>query len=525
MKRLMRLGLAAALAGTLAGTAQAEEPVTGGTLKLARTSDLRSLDGSRQDANTDTVLNHLYDPLVAYRADLTVGPVMAESWEKSDEGKTWTFTLREGATYHDGSPVRAADFVWLWDRYQTSGERTGTPWLCAPVFDGSGSLKVNAVTAPDDRTLVFELDAPNPLFLVRLADQICHIMAISPNNVDEEGNWIEGSAIGSGPFKMKEWKKDQYLALEKFEAYSPVDAPASGYAGNRTVYVDEVQFVVVPDANAAETALFSGQLDIVSQLQPDRIADVEAKGGIVLSAPGLSLTAVLLQTEDPLLSDVRLRRAIAHAIDLEQLTEIKTAGLTEPNPSGVPLSSAIYGEAFKVWPAYDPEKARALLAEAGYDGETITIEANKHYVGMYDNAVLLQAMLSAVGINAEIEVLDWAAQLDNFFSGKFQMSSFGYSQRTHPVVIYGMLMGDKTQYPTAQWDDEEANALYDKIAAEADADARAEMLAELQAMMAEQVPILPLYYAPVIEIVSPKVKGYSSWSLGQPRAWGVWKTE
>lgn len=517
--------LALAVGMIAAGAAHAEEPVTGGILKLARNADVRSLDGSRQDANTDTAMNHLYDPLVAFRDDMSVGPVMAESWESSDDGRTWTFTLREGATYHDGAPVKADDFVWLWDRYTKQGERTGTPWLCGPVFDGSGSLKVESVTAPDEKTLVFQIEEPNPLFLVRLADQICHIFAISPANVDGEGNWIEGSAIGSGPFKMKEWRKEQYLALERFEDYVPVNEPKSGYAGDRTAYVDEVHFVVVPDANAAETALFSGQLDVVSQLQPDRIAEVEAKGGVVLSAPGLSLTTALVQTQDPLLSDVRVRRALAHSIDLEQLTEMKTAGLTQPNPSGVPLSSAYYGDEFKVWPEYDPEKAKALLAEAGYKGERIVIQANRHYIGMYDNAVLLQAMFAAVGINAEIEVLDWAAQLDNFFSGKFQVQSFGYSQRTDAVVIYGMLMGEKATEPTAQWDDPDASALYDRISATEDFETRKKLLGELQAMMAEQVPILPLYYAPVVEILSSKVNGYTTWSLGQPRAWGVWKTE
>ncbi|MBK0328994.1 hypothetical protein I5535_17075 [Rhodobacteraceae bacterium F11138] len=516
-----------AFAGALlaAGAVQAQEPVQGGILKLARTSDARSLDGSRQDANTDTVLNHLYDPLVAYRADLSVGPVLAESWETSADGTTWTFTLREGATYHNGKPIKAADMVWLWDRYMARGEKTGTPWLCEDVFNGTSNLQVNDVSATDDRTLVFSLERSDPLFLKRLADQICHIFAVSPDNVDENGDWIEGSAIGSGPFKMKEWKKEQYMALERFDGYLPVNDPASGYAGDRTAHVDEVHFVVVPDSNAAETAILSGQVDVVSQLQPDRIADIRTKGVEVLSAPGLSLTAALIQTQDPLMQDVRLRRAVAHAIDLVQLTEVKTAGLTQPNPSGVPLSSEYYGEEFAIWPEYDPAKSKALLKEAGYNGEKITIEANKHYTGMYDNAVLLQAMLAAVGINAQIEVLDWAAQLDNFFSGKFQVSSFGYSQRTDPVIIYGMFMGDKSTSPTAQWDDQAANELYDAITGEADFDKRRAMLVDLQKMMAEQVPILPLYYPPVVEIVSPKVKGYTTWSLGQPRAWGVWKTE
>lgn len=498
-------------------------PVKGGVLKFARTSDIRSLDGSRQDGNTDAVLHHIYDTLVAYRDDMSVGPLLAESWETSEDGKTWTFTLRDGATYHDGTPVKAADIVWLWDRYMAREADSGTPWLCAPVFDGSGSLKVNAVTAPDDGTVVFALESPSPLFLERLADQICHIFGVSPANVGPDGTWIEGSAIGTGPFKLKEWKPEQYIALERYDGYVPVDEPASGFAGNRTSYVDEVQFVVVPDAAAAETAVEAGQIDVAPLTNLNRSKDVEAKGMTVVTAPGLSLTAVLIQTEDPLLSDVRLRKAIAHAVDIEQMTDAATSGVTVANPSGVPLSSAYYGDEFKVWPAYDPEKAKALLDEAGYAGETIKIQANQRYTGMYDNAVMMQAMLMASGINAEIEVLDWAAQLDNFFNGNFQLSSFGYAQRTDPAIIYGMFIGDKAKYPTAQWDEPEVSALYDKITAEPDFDTRRALLAELQGMMAEQVPILPLNYWPVVQVVGKGVHGYQAWSLAQPRAWGVWK--
>ena len=522
MKRTLTLTLAALLA---AGTAMAADPQPGGVLKFARTSDLRSLDGTRQDGNTDAVLHHIYDSLVAYRDDMSVGPLLAESWEPSEDGKTWTFTIRDGATYHNGKPVKAEDMVWLWDRYMARGEVTGTPWLCQPVFDGSGSLKVNDVSAPDDRTLVFELEAPSPLFLERMADVICHVFGVSPDNVDADGNWIEGSAIGTGPFKLKEWKKEQYIALEKFDGYVPVDEPRSGYAGDRTAYVDEVQFVVVPDSAAAEAAVVAGQIDVSPLTNLNRSDEMIEKGMAVQSAPGLSLTAVLVQTEDPLLSDVRIRKAIAHAIDLEQMTEVATNGLTKANPSGVPLSSAYYGDEFKTWPEYDLEKSRALLEEAGYNGETVTIEANKRYTGMYDNAVMLQAMLQAAGINAQIEVLDWAAQLDNFFSGNFQMSSFGYSQRTDPAIIYGMFIGDKDQYATSQWDDPEVSELYGKITSEADFDTRRALLVELQQKMAEDVPILPLNYWPVVQMVGPGVHGYEAWSLAKPRAWGVWKEQ
>jgi len=515
-----------ALAGALlvSGAASAQEPKRGGVLSFALTADIRSLDASRNDSNTDSVLNHIYEQLVAYRNDLSVGPALAESWTVSEDGKVYTFRIRDGAAYHNGDKVLAADFKWLWDRRMAPARVANeTRWLCAPVFDGSRNLKVESVAAPDERSIVFTLNAPDPLFLTRLADVICNIWVASPKNVDAAGAWIANSAIGSGSFKLKEWQSERHVVLQRFDGYVPLKVRRDGYSGDRTAYVDEVRFVVVPDKTASETALIAGQIDVVSQLQATRIEDMKKRGVIVQTAPGLSLTAVLMQTKDPLLANPKLRLAIAHSLDLAEIARVKTESLSPANPSGVPQSSAYADPVFGTWPAYDPERAKALLREAGYKGETIKIEANKRFIGMYETAVLVQAMMVAVGIKAEIELLDWGAQLQNFFNGKFQMSSFGYSSRTDPLIIYGMLIGDKSKVATVQWDDPRAVALITEAGVTPDFARRKAILAQIQALMAEQVPILPLYYFPVIEAISPKLGGYESWALDKPRAWGVWK--
>ncbi len=142
---------------------------------------------------------------------------------------------------------------------------------------------------------------------------------------------------------------------------------------------------------------------------------------------------------------------------------------------------------------------------------------------MYDNAVMVQAMLVAAGFNVQLDVIDWAAQLDNYMSGKFQLQSFGYSSRADPMIIYGSLIGRKSVAATSQWDSPDAQALYFKALATADFDERKSLLKQLHGKMAEDVPILGLYDYPVIEAVSPKLVNYESWPLEKPRAWGVWK--
>jgi len=505
----------------MGGAAFAQSPQTGGTLTMRINSDIRGTDGLNRDANTDTVLHHIFETLVAYRDDLTIGPLLAESWEVSPDGKTYTFKLREGATFHNGDPVTSADVKWNWDRRVAAGEE----WFCNPFFDGSQGLKVEAVETPDPRTVVFKINEPNALFLAQLANIQCNGWIASPKNADADGKWKADVAIGSGPFKLKEWQKGQYVTLERYADYKPVKEKESGYAGDRTAYVDEVKFLIIPDTSAAETALFAGQIDVLPELEANRIDEARSRGVTVLSKPGLSFTPLLIQTDDKLMSNVKLRQAIAHAIDFEQIAAARSNGLAAFNPSGVAQASAFFDDDFLKWPKYDPEAAKALLAEAGYKGETIKIQTNTRYQGMYESAVLAQAMLTAAGINAELEVLDWATQLDNYQAGKFQLQSFGYSARLDPSLLYGILIGDKKEVPSRQWDNPKAYELYLKSTKTTDFEERKSLFKQIHALMAEDVPVLGIYYVPVIDAVGTKVQGYDVWPGDKPRAWGVSKAQ
>ena len=514
------LAVTLALGCALPASAQ-DEPKTGGTLSVRINADIRATNGIQRDANTDTVLHQIFETLVGYHTDLTVGPVLAESWKISDDGKTYTCTLREGATYHNGDPVVAADVKWNWDRRMDPASE----WFCIPFFDGSQGLKVETVETPDDRTVVFGLNAPNALFLPLLANVQCNGWVASPKNVGADGKWIGDSAIGSGPFKLKEWVKGQYVTLERFADYKALDIEPNGYAGGRKAYVDEVRFQVIPDTSAAETAFFAGEIDVLPGIEAARVEEAKSRGMTVLSTQGLSWTSILLQTRDPLLSNVKLRQAIAHAVDINQIAAARTNGVAKGNPSGVAQASAFFDDEFTKWPEYDPAKAKALAEEAGYKGEPIKIQTNTRYQGMYENSVLLQAMLAAAGFNAELEVLDWAAQLDNYLAGKFQVQSFGFSARLDPSLMYGTILGKKDTDPTAQWDSDAAWDLFLKSMATNDFEQRKAVFKQLHAQMAQDIPMLGLYYEPSTDATSPKVKGYAVWPAENIRAWGVWKTE
>ena len=513
MNRIFLISTALA-AGLLFGAA-----AQASTLNIRINADIRGVEGLNRDANTDTVLHHIFETLVGFRDDLTIGPVLAESWTVSDDGKTYTFTLRDGATFHNGDPVTSADVKWNWDRRVAAG----AAWFCNAFFDGSQGLKVEAVETPDPRTVVFKINEPNALFLAQLANIQCNAWIASPKNVGADGKWIGDSAIGSGSFKLKEWQKGQYVTLEKYAGYKPLKEKASGYAGDRTALVDEAKFMIIPDTSAAETALFAGEIDVLENFESQRIEEAKGRGVQEMTTAGLSLTPLLIQTNDPLMSNVKLRQAVAHAIDFKQIAAARTAGLAEFNPSGVPQASAFFDQDFLKWPDYNPETAKALLAEAGYKGETIKIQTNTRYQGMYENSVLVQAMLASAGINAELEVLDWAAQLDNYLAGKFQMQSFGYSARLDPSQFYGIIIGDKKTDLTAQWDNPEANQLLLKSTKTTNFEERKAIFKQIHELMARDVPILGIYYEPVVAAVGAKIEGFAVWPADKERAWGVKK--
>lgn len=511
-----RMALAALLVTGTASAAVAQ-PTPANRLVVALNADIRSLEpGVNRDTNTDTVIHQIFETLVAYQTDLSVGPALADSWTVSDEGKTYTFKLRSGALFHNGKPLTSAEVKWTWDRLVG-----GKAWACASIFGGRTGAKVLAVETPDPQTVVFRIERASALFLSQLANIQCHVVAAHPDSVDAEGKW--STPIGTGPLKLKEWRRAEYVLLEKFAGYKPSAAPANGYAGARKMLVDEVSFPIIPDGSARDAALQSGAVDILHNIEVQQMDPLKQRGMKVITAPGLNWSAMLLKIDDPLLSNVKIRLAIAHALDLKQMAEARTLGLAEGNPSAVGDATSFFNKHFLQWPAYDPARTKALLTEAGYKGEPLRIQTNKQYSGMYDNAVLAEAMLTAAGFTVQLEVIDWATQLSNYLNGKFQVQSFSFSARFDPGLMYATFIGDRATTKTAQYGDAEARQLLLDSDKTGDPAARGKLFAQIHDKVRADIPIIGLYFSPIIEAVHPRVEGYVSWPANRPITWGVSK--
>lgn len=487
-------------------------------LRVAMKGDLRSTQfGVNRDGDTDTVLHHVVEGLVAYRENMTVGPLLAEKWDVSRDGRTYTFRLRE-ALFHNGQPVTAADVKWSWERIL----KPETRFLCRAWFDGSGDtgIKIERIEAPETRTVVFTLKDANPLFLTRMAHTVCLSGIIHKDSVDGSGNWK--APIGTGPYTIKEWRKTQYIELARFDRYKPLPGARDGYAGNRSAQVERIRFVVIGDGSAAKTALFAGDVDAVLGVDLDAVDELSHRPGVkVLKNVTPGWEALLLQNRDPALKDKRRRQAIAQAIDRRQVTVSATHSLGKPNPSAVGETLPFFGKEFGEALPHSPDAAKKLLQESGYRGEAIKIQANTQHPFDIKSAIMVQGMLKQAGINAELEILDWGTQFKNYSEGKYQMMLMGFSARPDPTMMMDVFAGDKDKRRNVVFDDPQAVALLKASGEEAKPEARRKRFADFHRRMVDDSSIVGLFNYVEADAVRERVKGYAPWALGKPRFWGV----
>ncbi|PMR76281.1 peptide ABC transporter substrate-binding protein [Billgrantia endophytica] len=488
------------------------------TVTVAMNADMRSTQpGVNRDGNTDGVMMHVVEGLVGYREDGSVGPMLAERYDISEDGLTYTFHLREGVRFHNGETMTAEYVVWSWDRWMDPE----TEWRCLADFDGTVGLEVTGVSAPDEHTVTMTLAEPSALLLATMARPDCGVVAVvHPDSVDEEGNWIE--PIGTGPYKFGRWDHNRSIELNRFHDYVSRDEPMDGYVGGKQPTIETVRILIVPDPATVVAGLQSGDIDAAMLGSADSRSLRGVPGVELAVASNGQRNGLLIQTQDPLLSDPRIRRAMALAIDTEQAALGSSEGLGTPSNSNVPVASAWYGEMQAQGYEYDPEAARALLAEAGYNGEPIEIIANRRpVVPSYNVAIIAQAMLQEVGINAQVNTMEWATQLDRYSRGRYQMMSFTYSPRFDPALMFEQITGDKRQEPRKVWDNSQAIALIGELSRTEDDASRQALVDELHTMMIEDTPLLFFFPGVSVAAYREHVEGFTPWFGENPRMWAV----
>ncbi len=489
-----------------------------GTIRVAANAEIRGTNpGVNRDANTDTVMLHMIEGLVGYRDDGTPAPLLAQSIDVSKDGKTYTFKLRPGVKFHNGAPLTSADVVWSWKRYLDPS----TKWLCLAEFDGSQSLKIESIEAKDPMTVVFTLNQARPLFLTQIASFQCGSGAIiHKDSVNADGSWK--APVGTGPFKLGEWKRGEWIELTAFKDYKSGPGARSGYVGNKDPKVDSVRWIVIKDDAARRAALMKGQVDLMPNLRPTELTEMGNPPDLeVRNASTMSVNALLIQVRDPVMSNAKLRKALAMALNTTSISTIASGGSGTPNASMVPAPSKYHTGPHNVPHKFDLAAAKKLVAESGYKGQPIKMITNRRYPDMYDQSVMIQGMAKEAGINLELEVLEWGTELDRYQSGNYQLMSFGYSARVDPYLVYESMLGDKEKSKRKVWDNPKAIAALQRAGEEGDPAKRQKIFDEMHAMMLDDVPLVVLFNPGDPNGVNRKLEGFEAWSQSRERLWGV----
>jgi len=481
----------------------ADKTVTGGTLIWGRGGDSVTLDlAQATDGESIKAGIQVLENLVIFGKDsMDVEPQLAESWTVSEDGLTWTFKLRKGVKFHDGTPFNAQA---VYDSFARVIDKSHPFYNYGKWKYLSLSLgQVTEIKIIDDFTVSLKTGKPYAPLLNNLALWLCPIL--SPKAMAEHKDQIGLNPVGTGPFKFVKWVKDDQIVLERND----------GYWGQKAM-VDRIILKSIPEPSSRLMALQSGTVDIADDLDPDSISLVKKDQKLaVVERPSINVGYLALNTEKPALKDPRVRQAISHAIDKKTLINTIFQGLAIPAKN--PFAPSIWGYNDTIKPyEYSVEKAKQLLAEAKFDMNTEVelwaMPVSRAYMPEpVKTAELIQAYLAAAGIKAKIVRHEWGTYLSKTANGEHDMCMLGWlgGNADPDNFLYGLLSADTAKTPgaanVALWKNEEFTELCLKAQRVFDKAERAKLYMKAQEIFHRDAPWVPLAHSTVVRCYSKKL--------------------
>lgn len=466
----------------------------------------------------------IYDTLFAVDESLTVQPQMVESWSTSEDGKLWTFTLREGLAFSDGAPVTSADVI-------ASLER----WAKADAMGQALSARGAVWTQVDDRTFTLGLDRPWGLVLEALGKPGAPVPFILPARViaAAAADQPVTDQTGSGPFVfVKEaWIPGSKLVFTKNPNYVPRAEPASGLAGGKVAKVDRVEWLILPDQQTALDALKQGELDIAEDIPTDLIPLAQMSPDVVISnqdeigvAQQMRLNSLVPPFDNP-----KVRQAALLATNPQDYLDAMASGddsLAKICRSFYVCSSPVYTEAG--FPAPDLEQAKALLQEAGYDGTPVVILNAAENAQINPASLVAEQQLEAAGFTVDVQAMDWATVVTRRTS-KEPVSNGGWSIFISgpgglDFMVPNSHLGLRSNCEGAWFGwpcDATIETLREAYGEAPDLTARQQIAEEVQAKALETVPYVPLIVQYQIRAARSDLQGILAtpapvyWNIGR----------
>jgi peptide/nickel transport system substrate-binding protein len=505
------------------------DPVYGGSITVGLEAETNSwLPGEANFANSGiTVALAIYDPLMRRDADGVVRPYLAESMEPNDDLTEWTLTLRPGVTFHDGTPLDAQALKTIFDDY-----------LKAPGSNLAADLEdVEEMVIVDDLTVTYRLARPNSAFPDSLT--LAAGYPFSPTAAAAAGEDAGAHPVGTGPFVFESWERDSQLVVKKNPNYWQEGLP----------YLDEIVFRPIPDEDTRVSSLTSGDIDVLQTLRQATVSRVRELDGVdSYEQLGNNTGVNIFNTTAPPLDDIRVRQALALAIDREDLIEVLGGtGLVPPSSQPFGQDDPYFSEAVdEAWQDADPETARELLEEYVNDPNRSDGKAPGEPVSFrYDCppdptlnelSQLYQAFWQAIGAEVELRQVEQATHVSEAMAGDYQAKCFrmGVDRDPYPNLKSAFTEGSAANF--TRFTHPDVDAALEELAASTDIDERKQLVEEIMLTVNEHYPVTYSGSTLAAVAVREHVKNLDGWTFpdgtpgsGVPGAtvmWGhVWTTE
>ncbi|MFO7708021.1 MAG: ABC transporter substrate-binding protein [Desulfobacterales bacterium] len=417
---------------------------------------------------TFQTVKSIYDTLVEPDPNGKIVPALAEKWEVSSDELVWTFQLRKGVVFHNGDKLSGQDVTASFARVMD--KETAAP-------KAAEFKTILSVEAPAEHTVVIRLKEPSAPFLATLASGWASIM---PQGLIASGHDFATKPVGTGPFRLKEWVRDNRIVLVKNPNYWMKGLPK----------LDQVAIHIIPERSVKVQGIVSGQLHVSDIVDKDDVPLLESSRDVTVTKNLTSQILVMaMNCSHPVLKDLRVRQAINHAIDKQKVLDVAYGG-GRPVGTFMDYGNPFYKDFTALYP-YDPGKAKKLLADTGVKTDTVLeISIPQNYELHVKAGEMYQDMLSKAGLNVRIKLMDWSTWLSEVYkANRYDLTVIGHTGKLDPDGILDKY-GTEARY--VRWIHPRAAELIDKARKVSSFESRKALYDEVLALMAQEVPFVHL---------------------------------